>query len=421
MHRVSFILTVCSLAVLFALIIAFSLMVEEAPLVDRTVILAPEHIGRAKQIIDAHRYWVRPGMLATLQITAADADLAANYLAQRFGKGSAQMIVSNGNATIALSMPLASTRVSGLNGYLNITAAFVESGSLPVLQSLRIGKIQVPERVSKIIGAEAERWLRRSSEYREGLEALQGVRISQNNLAITYRWTSDLPHLSQEVKSSVVGELDRERFLLYQSLLAQGSQRNQAVSLAEILPLLMGTAAERSSHEDPLAENRAVILVVVFHVLGIPLERLLPEASSWPRAAVQTVTIDGRDDFAKHFMVSALIAAYGDTALSDVVGVYKEIEDSRSGSGFSFNDLAADRAGTKFGEKAVSDRRSAQALQRRVASGIDDRDLMPVWSDLPEFMPEDEFKRRFGGIGQPAYEAMMARIERRVTALGVLD
>lgn len=421
MRKIFLVIPACSLAVLLALMIAFSLAVEETPLVERPVILAPEHIGRAKQIIDAHRYWLRPGMLATLQITAADADLAANYLAQRFGKGSARMTVSNGNVAIALSMPLASTRVSGLNGYLNITAAFVQSDSLPVLQSLQIGKIQVPGSLSKMIGAGAEQWLRRSPEYREGLEALRSVRISQNDLAITYRWTDDLPRLSREVKSSVVGELDRERFLRYQSLLAQGSQRNQVVSLAEILPLLMGTAAERSRHEDPLAENRAVILVVAFHVLGVPLERLLPEASSWPRSAVQTVSIDGRDDFAKHFMVSALIAAYGDTALSDVVGLYKEIEDSRIGSGFSFNDLAADRAGTKFGEKAVSDRRSAQALQRRVASGIDDRDLMPIWSDLPEFMPEDEFKRRFGGIGQPAYEAVMAKIEQRVAALGVLE
>jgi hypothetical protein len=36
---------------------------------------------------------------------------------------------------------------------------------------------------------------------------------------------------------------------------------------------------------------------------------------------------------------------------------------------------------------------------------------------LPEFMPEAEFKRRFGGIDAPAYKRMMDDIERRIAAL----
>jgi len=46
--------------------------------------------------------------------------------------------------------------------------------------------------------------------------------------------------------------------------------------------------------------------------------------------------------------------------------------------------------------------------------------LMPFWSDLPEFMSEAEFKRRFGGIDAPAYRKMMQKIEQRVAALRVL-
>ena len=60
-------------------------------------------------------------------------------------------------------------------------------------------------------------------------------------------------------------------------------------------------------------------------------------------------------------------------------------------------------------------------LQYRIVSGLEDGDLMPPWADLPEFMPEAEFKRRFGGIDAPAYEEMMQKIEQRVAALGVLQ
>ena len=42
---------------------------------------------------------------------------------------------------------------------------------------------------------------------------------------------------------------------------------------------------------------------------------------------------------------------------------------------------------------------------------------MPVTEDLPEFMPESEFKQRLGGIDAPQYKKMMDDIERRVAAL----
>ena len=56
-------------------------------------------------------------------------------------------------------------------------------------------------------------------------------------------------------------------------------------------------------------------------------------------------------------------------------------------------------------------------IHQHEAAGIRERDLMPATDDLPEFMPEAEFKRRFGGIGAPAYRQMMANIERRIAAL----
>lgn len=415
MRKLALFITTLLLALPLALLTLLFLAVEDHPRVDRQVILTPEHVERAKQIVDAHRYWVRPGMLASARVISADADLAANYLANRFGKGSAQVALADRNAVLRLSFPL---NGSPLNGYLNLEATLVETTDLPRLQSVRIGKLSLPDTLTNMLVPQLVRWLRYSPEYRAGLDALRLVKMSPDELSIFYRWEGGL---SDEVRASVVDKDERERLLHYQSLLAANSRQYGAtVSLAEVLPPLVRLASKRSVNRSILAENRALILVTTFYVLGISLERILPEAAGWPRPARQTVTIDGRDDFAKHFMVSASIAAYADTALSDAIGLYKEVEDSRSGSGFSFNDIAADRAGTKFGEKAVASESSAQQLQRRVASGLKDSDLMPAWSDLPEFMSEAEFKHRFGGIDAPAYRGMMQKIEQRVAALRVL-
>ena len=83
-------------------------------------------------------------------------------------------------------------------------------------------------------------------------------------------------------------------------------------------------------------------------------------------------------------------------------------------SGTGFNDLAADRAGTRFGELAVRD---AARLQARMAAGVVDADLLPPVSDLPEHLSEGEFVARYGGVGGVGYSRMLAEIEARIDAL----
>lgn len=416
MRKLPFLIVSLLFAIPLALMATLFLAVEDYPRLNRQVILTPEHIGRAKQIVDEHRYWVRPGMLAAFRVTPADADLAANYLTHRFAKGSAQIAFTDRQAIVRVSLPVPGTL---LNGYLNLEATLVETSGLPQLQSVHIGKLSLPDVLTDLLVPQLIRWLRNSPEYRTGLDALRLVKLSPDELSIFYRWEEGF---SREVRASVIDKKERERLLRYQSLLAANSrQYGSAVPLVEILPPLVRVAIVRSENGNIIAENRAVILVATFYVLGISLEQILPEAADWPHPVRRMVTVDGRDDFAKHFMVSAAIAAYADTALSDAIGLYKEVEDSRSGSGFSFNDIAADRAGTKFGERAVASEAAAQQLQHRVVSGLDDSDLMPPWSDLPEFMSEAVFKRRFGGIDTPAYRKMMQTIEQRVAALPVLN
>lgn len=417
MYKFLWFLTVCLFASVLILAAILLTVFEDKPRINRQVILVPEHVKRAKQIIDVHRYLVRPGMTAVARVQSEDVDLAANYLANRFVKGSAQVTLADHSAHVLLSIP---TPGNPLGGYLNLEATLIETEGIPKPESVHIGKLVLPDLVTDMFMPQLIRWLRRSPEYRLGLDALQNIRMSRSELKVVYHWKGGF---SKVMQASILSEQESEQLFFYHSVLTKNSRRNDkaaTVSLAEILPPLLRLAAERSVKSNAIVENRAAILVVTFYTLGKSLKSLAPDAATWPRPVRRTVTVSGRDDFAKHFMVSATIAAYADTALSDVVGLYKEIEDSRTGSGFSFNDIAADRAGTRFGEKAVASIELAQQLQLRVASGLKDSDLMPPWSDLPESMPEVEFKQRFGGIDAPAYRQMMQEIDQRVSILGVL-
>jgi hypothetical protein len=192
--------------------------------------------------------------------------------------------------------------------------------------------------------------------------------------------------------------------------------RQENASLVDFLMPFFQLARERTPHSDVISENRAAIVVLAFYVNGKSFEQVLPQMKARPRPVPHQVLLSQRDDFAKHFIVSAALAASAGSPLADAVGLYKEIADSRGGSGFSFNYIAADRAGVRFGESAA---RSAAAnkLQTKVGAGIIDSDLMPATADLPEYLPGTEFKRRFGGIDGVEYKKMMAKIEQRVAAL----
>jgi hypothetical protein len=159
-------------------------------------------------------------------------------------------------------------------------------------------------------------------------------------------------------------------------------------------------------------------VALAFNAYGSGLAPLIASAPRAPGRRAPPVTLAGRQDSAQHFLVSAALAAEGGGPLADAIGLYKEVADSRGGSGFSFNDLAADRAGTRLGLLAL---RNPLALQARLAQGAREAELLPDVSDLPEFMREADFKRRYGGVDAPAYRQLMIDIEARLDRLPLLS
>jgi hypothetical protein len=400
------------LAVPLTLASIIFLAIEEQPRVQRPVAFTPENIERAKRILaknDPRK--MKPGVLRTLVMNEEDVDLAANYLADRYGRGSARVVLKGGTAFIN-----ASTQVPGIGRYVSVDAAITETATLPHFVSLRIGRLPVPRWGADWLLAWALAKLNEHEHYGFAGDVIKQVRVSEGQLSVIYAWQADLP---DKLRGAALSRDDQERLRVYHEKLGEVARSLTArrVSLTDLLPPMFKLGQERARSGDPIAENRAVILVLTFYVNGKGLAAIVPAAKDWPRLTAHTITLNGRGDFPQHFTISAALAATVGGPLSDAMGLYKEVDDSRVGSGFSFNDIAADRAGTRFGELATGSKETAARLQQRLSAGVRERDLMPATDDLPEFMPEAEFKRRFGGIGAPAYQQMMVNIERRIAAL----
>lgn len=219
-------------------------------------------------------------------------------------------------------------------------------------------------------------WLQSNPFNRKGLDVIKWVQLSPNKITITYN-NRNHNLITQEINFPVLSRKTYAQLYRYHMLLVKNSRLNNAstVPLSEILHQLMRAATKHSINGDTVIENRAVILASTFHALGISAWLPIPDADSWPSPTEQLVTLEGRNDFSKHFIASAAITAYSDTKLSDAMGLYKEIADSHKGRGFSFSDIAANCAGARFGEKAVTSLTDAQQLQQIVSKGLIDADL----------------------------------------------
>lgn len=386
---------------------------SDQPTVSASKRLSHQDIARAKALLDDNDPRQLPaGAQRQISLSEADLDLAANYLAQKYVPGGARVALHPQVADVDVSLKLHRLPV---RNYLNLSVSVRETKHGPRINALHIGRIAIPDAISQWLVKELLTKVSRSRGASLALASIRDLRMTEHSLNVRYEWR---PELLDAVREDLMPAGLSEAMAAYHARLAKLQKRGRIGrgSLADALPPLFQYAAERSRAGDAATENRALLAVLGAWASGRGMDRLVDPASNPDRLARFRLKLQGRGDFAQHFLTSAALAANGDTLLSDAIGLYKEVRDSERGSGFSFTDIAADRAGTRFGDLAGNPRRAAR-LQQALADGLGEADLMPPARDLPEHMTAAEFKRRFGGVDSPDYARMMAEIEARIARL----
>jgi uncharacterized protein YfiM (DUF2279 family) len=183
------------------------------------------------------------------------------------------------------------------------------------------------------------------------------------------------------------------------------------------------TFAEDNSHgTDAVLPNRAAILALGVilgeeRVAKVAKRRIDLDRRKEMAALRNRVSLRDRNDLARHFWVSAALAVLSDDRRSMTVGITKELMDATpGGSGFSFVDLVADRAGTLFADAATKDAQSARAIQLRIRNGVRIADFCPEVRGLPEGISRDAFQGEYGGLGGAETRRLVEEIQRRLAA-----
>jgi uncharacterized protein YfiM (DUF2279 family) len=409
-----------------ALAIGVWLAIERQPLVQQATPVSHDDIARARQLLrgnDPRR--ALPGITRAVVLTQRDLELLLNQAGQRFGEARSRVRLQAGLAWVqtSLTLPLptrANASASDGDVWLNVQVVLRETDGLPEVQRLRLGRLPVPAWLAAAVLPRLLIALDLQAQGELAQRLVSRVAFRSQHLVLAYAWPDNAP---LALTNTLLRPDEQARLRIYADRLAAlgtalAAKGSAPVSMTQLLPPLFALAAQRSPDAAAAArENRAVLVALAFNAYGSGLAPLIASAPRAPGRRAPPVTLAGRQDSAQHFLISAALAAEGGGPLADAIGLYKEVADSRGGSGFSFNDLAADRAGTRLGLLALS---HPLALQARLAKGAREAELLPDVSDLPEFMREADFKRRYGGVDAPAYRQLMIDIEARLDRLPLL-
>ncbi|MFZ2171213.1 MAG: hypothetical protein WAW61_16445 [Methylococcaceae bacterium] len=372
-----------------------------------------DDIARAKKILHEGAK-TKPDAIGTIELSEADLNLAANYLLNRYSQSAAKIELKNKMLRFTVTMALPE---NSLGHYVNISFRLGNDNSIerPSLKKFKAGKLLLPAKFAALVIKKIIRYTSLNDYFILATHPIKYVKFDQQKITIIY-YTSRETLI--QARNFLTQSGDSPELDVYQPKLAEiiaGHDPEWRLSLADLLKPLFELAYQRSTLENAIEENKMAIMAINNYVNKKESKKILGIPASKPTAGQQySAFLYKRIDLAQHFIGSAAITASVNGQVARVVGEEKELSDAQRGSGFSFIDLAADKAGTRFGEMATSSPESARKIQKAMSEIKDYSDFMPDPRDLPEHMDEAEFKQRFQSIDSPAYHEVTKLIDARI-------
>lgn len=391
--------------------------VQPLPLVIDVDSMRHGDVGRMKSLLAQHDpRTLRDGETRRLHISARDLNLMSNSAAPYQGRQALDFKLVTGFATINYSATLPD---NPLGNYFNLSVVVGQEGGQPTLEQLNFGSARVPSWLLNPVVAGVSSLLRNgSAEYRDLMGTLKHIQFEPDSLQVVYQWRADLvERIQSKGRNLLLAPEDQRRIIIYYTEIMRLFPlfTGRSVSLDRLLKPIFELARTRSDEgNNPVAENRALLLALGVAINGSSIKHLAGEAAAQTIVAHSRpyLVLHGRNDLVKHFIISAAITAAGGGGLANNVGVFKEVEDSLGGSGFSFPDLLADRAGVSFAEAALGDK--AVELQEYMSTRVMETDYMPRFTQLPEGLMELEFKFRYEDLDSATYALIEKEIEQRI-------
>ena len=215
----------------------------------------------------------------------------------------------------------------------------------------------------------------------------------------------------------------------YQELLAFANREPINGKIHHYINHIFNYASEQNQQAIPISyieQNNALLVALVLYFGDDRMALLVGDIAKldWRQRVRQArhrqvTTLAGRGDLQQHFIYSIALQLLSNDQASDALGEFKEFLDTnQGGSGFSFADLMADRAGTRLAMMATYSEAQAQQLQRVLAKATDS-ELLPTIQGLAEGLDEQKFIKEYQGVRSNNYQQMLTHIDSRLKTLSL--
>ena len=366
-------------------------------------------IQHAKKILNANQQATEK--FVSLELTERDLNIACTYLLNLY-TDSQSHIQFKGDY---IAFKLLFTLPENLFGqYIPVQfQLFFPPSRSPEIRKLQIGKIAIADIFAGLLIENAIKHSRLNQYLELIRKNIKLIQLHSQLLHIEYPRTintlpSHSPDSGQEEPPAVIDNNAMEAYQQQLNIALNKHDPDWLLSLSDVLQPLFQLAQQRSTRDNATTENRLAIFVANRYV-----NQTSSPTNQQPIPKYRTY-IYKRPDMARHFMWSATLSSLGGSQLALMIGVEKELNDAKTGSGFSFIDLAADRAGIRFGELATSTPEQAIKIQQRMANITHYQAFMPNVKDLPERLSLQDFVTQYQSIYSQKYQAVLQEIDKRI-------
>ncbi len=384
----------------------------------------PEHEAALRELIRqvGDPRALEDGQLVTVTLDQRQVDAVLVEASRRRARAGGRARLRAGGVDLTVS---AESPWPRLTPFVNLEASLHGRPGAPVVETASIGALPVPAALGQALVDRGIAHARdRAPQMVGAVEAVEDVRYEAERVTVRVRWNEALRGQLREIGREVAAdELDPGALLAHAAALAAHLEASPAEThrLGALMTTVFNSVAARvEAGGVPRREVEAAFVLLTLYVLGHSLDDALP-ATPAPALPERSVVLHDREDLPKHLLVSAVSAIFVDRAFADALGLAKELRDAddADGSGFSFRDLAADRAGVRLATDGLRSDASTRALIARLSAPTDDVELAPAVEDLPEGMDAAAFRAAYEDVESPAYRALVAAIDARIEACDV--
>lgn len=321
-----------------------------------------------------------------------------------------------------------------LGEYINLTTTILPSSNGLVVDSITLGSIDISGNIAiSVMEIILNKVIAVDTFGTKLINAIDSIEVDNSTLIFAYH---SIPGLRNAIVSTKgqIKEVRDDLALLgdpkivkrYYERICKFHSQIDGLGQASVGYYLHTTFsfAEKRSYitEAPVEENKAALLALAIFLGSSNFDTVVGALDEETLAACQPrnslMVLANRNDLRLHFIFSAALKVISDSGISFAIGEFKELLDSeQGGSGFSFADLAADRAGIRFAEMAL-DENGAQRVQHMASELRHEKVFFPSTAGLPEGVPQQVFDEH-GGIEGDYYKQHLKTINQRIERLAL--